>query len=95
MSGMIHVCMIVERNCVTWRTDDGRTGSDPLIGPRFMWPTITLVLHRIGVMSEGGWHEGATAEIHVGAHVFIMAHDIGERTGIDVSMVHTRGDVMA
>jgi hypothetical protein len=95
MTGGIHVFMIVERNAVTWRTDDGRMGVDPIPGMRMLWPTVTLVLHRVGIMSEGGWHEGATAEIHVGAHVFIMAHDIGERTGIDVSMVRTRDDVMA
>lgn len=88
---MTHVTMIVERNAVTWRTDDGRMGTDPMIGPRFMWPTITLVLHRIGIMSEGGWLEGATAEVHVGSHVFVMALDIGDKTGIDVSMTRAGG----
>jgi len=86
-----HVFMMVERHAVAWFTDDGRSGVDPIPGMRMLWPTVTLVLHRVGIMSSEGWLDGATAEVHVGEHVFVMGHGLGDRTGVDVSMVQGGG----
>jgi hypothetical protein len=51
-----HVVIVNERWGVSWRTSDGRSGSDPDMGPGKRGPTLAAVISRF-------LPEGATFEV--------------------------------
>lgn len=57
----MHVTFTIHADYVTFRTSDGRSGSEPTygMGPA---PTVTLIMHKIGAISERGVTPGWTFE---------------------------------
>ena len=59
-----HVVMMVDGAAVTWRTSDGRMGSDPHMGPGKYGPTLVKVLTDLGIIGPWGTTAGWTIEVH-------------------------------
>ena len=61
---MNRIVMMVDGSSVTWRTTDGRTGSDPHMGPGKYGPTLVKVLTDLGIIGPWGTTGGWTIEVH-------------------------------
>ena len=58
-----HLVLMPHRDYVAFRTSDGRTGSEPNMGPGKSGPTMALLLNRLGVLTENGMSPNWTVEV--------------------------------
>ncbi len=59
-----HVFMMVDALGVTWRTTDGRSGTDGHMGPGKWGPTLVAALTGLGLIGPEGVAPGWTIEVH-------------------------------
>ena len=79
---MVHVHMTAGENVLAWITSDGRVGHDPIPGAGMLLPTVTLVLHGLGLMGEGGMK--CMVELHVaGRGVWLLHPESTARAAIE------------
>ena len=84
MSGVVvdgslpHVWVAVDEGpwSMVWRTSDGRTGRDGIMGTGMVLPGIVQLLHGLGLMDERGLR--CTVEVHRAGHggVWLMGRGV-------------------